>query len=118
MVANTSLADAALDRVFTALGDATRRSILARLSAPDGCELTLGELAEPYEMSRQAVAKHLDVLERAGLVDRHPDGRVTRHRFTAEPLGHAAEWVERYRRHWEQQFDALSRFLESPDQES
>lgn len=117
MVANTLAPDPQLDRVFAALGDTTRRAILARLSEVDGPELTLAELAAPFAMSRQAVAKHLDVLEDAGLVDRLPDGRTTRHRFTGEPLDAAAMWVERYRQHWQQQFDALARYLDSTDQE-
>lgn len=116
MVANIQ-DPAGLDRIFTALGDETRRSILARLTEPNGEGLTLAELAAPFAMSRQAVAKHLDVLENAGLVRRLPDGRMTRHHFTGEPLARAAEWVERYRQHWQQQFDALARFLDSTDQE-
>jgi DNA-binding transcriptional ArsR family regulator len=117
MVAYSPVPDTQLDRIFTALGDATRRAILARLGGPDGAGLTLHDLAEPFPISRQAVAKHVAVLERAGLVDRQADGRLTRHRIDATPLASAAHWVEGYRQHWQQQFDALARYLESPDQE-
>lgn len=108
----TYSSDAELDRIFGALADPTRRAILMRLS---GGEASVGELAEPFEISRPAVSKHLDVLERAGLVHRVPDGRVNRCRFDAEPLRPAAEWVERYRRDWEERLDALTRFLETEE---
>lgn len=98
----------ALDATFGALSDATRRGILARLATG---ETTVSELAAPYEMSLPAVSKHLRVLETAGLVTRHKDGRVHRCRLIAEPMKDAAEWIERYRVFWEEQFDALERYL-------
>lgn len=98
-----------LDRVFGALSDPTRRAILARLSAG---EATVGEIAEPFDVSRPAISKHLDVLERAGMVHRVKDGRVNRCQFDGEPLGEAAKWVATYRRYWEGQLDALAKFLE------
>lgn len=98
----------ALDATFGALSDATRRGILARLATG---ETTVSELAAPYEMSLPAVSKHLRVLEGAGLVTRHKDGRVHRCRLIAEPMKNAAEWIERYRVFWEEQFDALERYL-------
>jgi DNA-binding transcriptional ArsR family regulator len=99
----------ALDATFSALSDATRRGILARLASG---ESSVSELAAPYEMSLPAVSKHLRVLESAGLVERHKDGRVQRCRLIAEPLKDGAEWIERYRLFWEQQFDALALYLE------
>jgi DNA-binding transcriptional ArsR family regulator len=98
----------ALDATFGALSDATRRGILARLALG---ESSVSELAAPYEMSLPAVSKHLRVLEGAGLVVRHKDGRVHRCRLIAEPMKSAAEWIERYRMFWEEQFDALERYL-------
>jgi DNA-binding transcriptional ArsR family regulator len=101
-------APGALDRTFGALSDATRRGILARLALG---ESSVSELAAPYEMSLPAVSKHLRVLENAGLVTRHKDGRVHRCRLIAEPMKDAADWIERYRMFWEEQFDALERYL-------
>ncbi len=98
-----------LDLVFGALADPTRRDILARLS--EGIA-TVGELARPYDMSRPAISKHLRVLERAGMVRRTRDGRVSRCGLDAGPLRDAAAWVERYREFWEGQFDRLTRYLE------
>lgn len=102
------IAAPALDATFGALSDATRRGILARLARG---ESSVSELAAPYEMSLPAVSKHLKVLEGAGLVTRHKDGRVHRCRLIAEPMKDAAEWIERYRVFWEEQFDALARYL-------
>ncbi len=98
-----------LDRVFGALADPTRRAILARLSHG---EATVGQLAAPFDMSRPAISKHLRVLERARLVRRTPEGRMSRCELDAEPMQQAAEWVERYREFWEQQLDSLKRYVE------
>jgi DNA-binding transcriptional ArsR family regulator len=100
---------ATLDSTFAALSDATRRGILAQLAHG---ETSVSELAAPYDISLPAVSKHLRVLEGAGLVARHKDGRVHRCRLVAEPMKGAAEWIEHYRKFWEQQFDALARYLE------
>lgn len=97
-----------LDLTFGALADPTRRAILARLAHG---EATVGELADPFEISRPAISKHLRVLERAGLVERTRQGRVSRCELDAAPMRDAAEWVERYRRFWEGRLDALSRYL-------
>lgn len=99
-----------LDLIFGALADGTRRAILARLARG---EATVGELAAPFEVSRPAISKHLRVLERAGLVERTRDGRVSRCGLDAEPLREAADWVERYRQFWEGRLDALSSYLET-----
>ena|SRR3712207_454698 len=98
----------ALDSTFAALADPTRRAILARLSSG---EVTVTELAEPFEMTLPAVSKHLRVLERAGLISR---GRVAQSRpcrLEAAPLREAAGWVVQYRRFWEESFDRLDDYL-------
>lgn len=105
--------DTELDTVFSALGDATRRAILARLAAEGECRVT--ELAAPYRMSLPAVSKHLRVLENAGLVTKRKDGRVVRCRLEPAPLKQAADWVEQYRAFWDGQFDRLAAYLEAAD---
>jgi len=100
-----------LDSVFGALSDATRRAILEELAHG---ERTVGELARPFEISRPAISKHLRVLERAGLVHRTPEGRISRCALDASPLRRAADWVELYRDFWEERLDALARYLETP----
>jgi DNA-binding transcriptional ArsR family regulator len=99
---------ATLDTVYSALGDRTRRAILTRLA--DG-ESTVGELAQPFAVSRPAISKHLRVLERAGLVRRTRHGRVSRCRLDPQPLAAAAGWLEHYRRFWEQRLDRLDMYL-------
>lgn len=98
-----------LDLTFGALADPTRRAILGRLAEGD---TTVGDLATPFSVSRPAISKHLRVLERAGLVRRTRDGRVSRCGLDAAPMRDAAAWVERYRRFWESQLDSLARYLE------
>jgi DNA-binding transcriptional ArsR family regulator len=97
-----------LDATFSALSDATRRGILARLALG---ETSVSELAEPYAMSLPAVSKHLRVLERAGLVTRKKSGRVHRCRLVSRPMKDAALWIEDYRQFWEAQLDSLEEFL-------
>ena len=106
-----------LDRTFAALSDPTRRAILARLAQGD---ISVSELAEPFNVSLPAISKHLRVLERAGLLVQERDGRVRRCHLVAEPLKEAAEWIVRYREFWEAQFDALAEYLTRtlPDKES
>jgi DNA-binding transcriptional ArsR family regulator len=99
-----------LDATFAALSDATRRGILARLAQG---EASVSALAAPYDISLPAVSKHLRVLERAKLIARRKEGRVNRCRLVAAPMKDAAEWIERYRQFWEEQFDALARFLKA-----
>jgi len=105
MVTNSN----SLDLTFGALADATRRGILTRLARGDA---TVGELARPFRVSRPAISKHLRVLERAGLVRRMRDGRLSRCGLEAGPMRDAAAWVERYREFWEGQLDSLSRYFE------
>lgn len=100
----------ALNEIFGALADSTRRAILARLARG---EATVGELAQPFAISRPAISKHLRVLERARLVQRTPDGRMSRCEIDGARMRDAAEWVERYRRLWETQLDSLERYVES-----
>jgi DNA-binding transcriptional ArsR family regulator len=112
------VSNSALDHVFNALADPTRRVILQQLT--EG-EATVGELAQPFEMSRPAVSKHLRVLERAGLVERTIDGRITRCSLSAGPMRDASEWVEQYREYWDDQLDRFKRYLEdtpTPSQSS
>jgi DNA-binding transcriptional ArsR family regulator len=100
--------DDTLSRVFAALADPTRRDIVARLSVADA---TVNHLAEPYQMSLQAVYKHLRVLEEAGVVSR-PSGRQPRpvHLETGA-LDLMDEWIERYRRQAEERYQRLDRLL-------
>src|SRR3989454_5906493 len=102
----------ALDATFAALADPTRRAILARLA---GREASVSELARPFAISLPGVHKHLRVLERAGLVAHAKHGRVRRCRLVARPMREAARWIERYRRYWEAQFDALTAYLAQPE---
>lgn len=102
--------DDRLDAVFAALADPTRRAIIARLAK---AELSVGELAEPFAMSRPAISKHLDVLQRAGLVKRIAAGRKNHCRFVGGPLLTATDWMLRYRHFWTDQFDALAKHFDS-----
>jgi DNA-binding transcriptional ArsR family regulator len=100
--------DNELNSIFAALADATRRGILARLAQG---EASVSDLAAPFDISLPGVSKHLRVLERAKLIRRRKEGRINRCRLVAEPMKNAAEWIEHYRQFWEEQFDALARFL-------
>ena len=91
-----------LSTTFAALADPTRRAILARLALG---ETSVSELAEPFDMSLPAVSKHLKVLERAGLVARGREAQWRPCRLEAGPMKEATDWLERYRRFWEQSFD-------------
>jgi DNA-binding transcriptional ArsR family regulator len=102
-----------LDRTFAALADPTRRRILEHLSQGDHC---VTDLARPYAMSLPAVSKHLRVLEKAGLVHRRRDGRVHRLKLEAAPMKQAAQWIEEYRRFWEQSLDRLDEYLKKLQQ--
>jgi DNA-binding transcriptional ArsR family regulator len=97
-----------LDAVFAALSDPIRRRILERLA--EG-EASVGDLAAPFQVTAPAISRHLRVLERAGLLDRHKKGRVHRCRLRPRPMNDAVEWIEQCRKFWEQQFDALERYL-------
>ena len=97
-----------LSTTFAALADPTRRAILARLASGE-CSVT--ELAEPFEMSMAAVSKHLKVLERAGLIARTRDAQWRPCHLAAGPLKEVAEFIDHYRRFWEESFDRLDAYL-------
>jgi DNA-binding transcriptional ArsR family regulator len=97
-----------LNATFAALADPTRRAILARLSSG---ETSVSELAEPFAMSMPAISKHLKVLQRAGLIERGREAQWRPCRLAAAPLKDASDWLEHYRRFWEEAFDRLEDYL-------
>ena len=97
-----------LSATFAALADPTRRAILARLALG---ATSVSELAEPFAMSMPAVSKHLKVLERAGLITRGRDAQMRPCRIDARALKEADDWLEKYRRLWEDRFDRLDDYL-------
>jgi DNA-binding transcriptional ArsR family regulator len=98
-----------LSLTLSALADPTRRGLLAQLAKGDK---TVGELAKPYDMSLAAVSKHLKVLETAGLISRGREAQWRPCKLEAAPLREVADFVEFYRRHWEQSLDRLGDYLE------
>jgi DNA-binding transcriptional ArsR family regulator len=98
-----------LSRTFAALADRTRRAMLARLA--EG-EATVGQLAEPFDMSFAAVSKHLRVLENAGLVTRGRDAQYRPAQLNARPLAAASGWIDDYARFWADSFDAMGSYIE------
>jgi DNA-binding transcriptional ArsR family regulator len=98
-----------LDATFAALADPTRRAILARLASG---QASVRELAEPFAMSQPAISKHLKVLERAGLISRGREAQRRPRRLEAKPLADATQWLERYRRFWEGNYQRLDALLE------
>src|SRR2546429_1937483 len=102
-----------LDRVFFALSDPVRRQILERL---DGQALLVSELAAPFEISLQAVSRHIQVLVRAGLIQQERTGRISRCSLDAGPLLDAAVWMNRYSKYWQQQLDVLAATLSEIDE--
>jgi DNA-binding transcriptional ArsR family regulator len=104
----TDIAIEQLDRTFAALSDPTRRAIVERLA--DG-EASVTELAAPFAMSLPAVSKHLKVLEKAGLISRGRRAQWRPCRLEPEPLKEASDWLEEYRRLWEERLDRLDEYL-------
>jgi DNA-binding transcriptional ArsR family regulator len=104
-----------LSMIFAALADPTRRAILERLRTG---EATLAQLAEPFDMTVQAVALHLKVLERSGLIARGRVAQTRPARIAPAPLDHAAKWLLRYREFWEGSFDRLDGYLEDLQQDA
>lgn len=102
-----------LSRTFAALADPTRRAILERLS---GGAATVGELAEPFDMTFAAVSKHLRVLESAGLVTRGREAQYRPAALDARPLAEASRWIGDYSRFWEDSVDALDQYLNALQQ--
>jgi DNA-binding transcriptional ArsR family regulator len=98
-----------LDLVFRALGDQTRRALLARLAERSA---TVMELAEPFAMSLPAVSRHIKVLERARLIERTVDGRVHHCALDVEPLQTVDQWLRRYRSFWNESLDSLAKYVE------
>src|SRR3979411_2425931 len=99
-----------LSATFAALADPTRRAILARLALG---ETSVTELAKPFEMSMPAVSKHLKVLEHAGLISRSRDAQMRPCKIEAQALKQADDWLEEYRRLWEQRLDRLEDYLKA-----
>ena len=97
-----------LDATFAALADPTRRAILAKLASGDA---TVNDLAKPFKMSQPAISKHLKVLERAGLITHIQVAQSRPRRIVAAPLKEATDWLETYRKFWEEQFDRLDLLL-------
>jgi len=97
-----------LSATFAALADPTRRAILARLASG---ETSVLDLAKPFDISLPAVSKHLKVLERAGLIERGREAQWRPCRLQANPLKGVADWVEFYRRHWEESLSRLDSYL-------
>jgi DNA-binding transcriptional ArsR family regulator len=97
-----------LSTTFAALADPTRRAILAKLASGQ-CSVT--ELAEPFDMSMPAISKHLKVLEKAGLIARGREAQWRPCRLDAAPLREVADWVEHYRRFWDESLDRLDAYL-------
>ena len=103
-----------LSAVFAALADPTRRAILAELTSGP---VPVNALAKPFKMSLPGVSKHLKVLERAGLITRSRAAQWRPCRLHAQPLQGAADWVEKYRRFWEESFDRLGDYLKELQKE-
>lgn len=107
-----------LSTTFAALADPTRRAILARLA--EG-EATVNELAAPFDLRLPSVSKHLKVLEQAGLIEQSRQAQWRPRRLQAAPLKEVAQWVDRYRRFWDDSFDRMSDYLDAlqthPEQE-
>jgi DNA-binding transcriptional ArsR family regulator len=104
---------ATLDSVFSALADPTRRAIVMRLSQG---EASVSELAAPFAVSLPAITKHLTVLDRAGLLDHHKEGRVRYCRLRAAPMRVANDWLNSYRVFWERRLDSLAYHFKQPEE--
>ncbi|HEX3775429.1 MAG TPA: metalloregulator ArsR/SmtB family transcription factor [Polyangiaceae bacterium] len=109
-IAKETKRDERLDAIFHALSDATRRRIIAELARGSQA---VTELALPFPISLPAISKHLDVLERAGLVRRAREGRFQRCHLTAAALDDASAFIERYRAYWHTNLDQLAAFVEA-----
>ena len=107
-----AFSDKMLDRTFAALAHPTRRAILTRL-ATEGSG-SVGDLAEPFDVSLMAISKHLKIMGKAGLIRREKDGRVRRCSFDPGSIEVANDWIEEHRKFWTQQLDSLAAFLERP----
>ncbi|MGI9515264.1 MAG: ArsR/SmtB family transcription factor [Anderseniella sp.] len=106
----TDLAEHRLNAVFSALSDPVRRSILEMIADR---ELLVSEIASAFDISLQAVSRHIQVLVRAGLVQQQRSGRISRCRIETGPLYDAAVWLNRYTQYWQDQFDLLATLLDT-----
>lgn len=97
-----------LDKIFKALADPTRRTLIKNLSRS---ERVMTELAAPFDMSLAAISKHVKVLETAGLVERRWDGNFSYISLNAQAMAAADEWLENYRKFWEARLDSLEKYL-------
>jgi DNA-binding transcriptional ArsR family regulator len=104
-----------LDAVFAALSDPVRRAILMRL---DGSDLLVSEIAAPFDISLQAVSRHIQVMVRAGLIEQRRTGRISRCSLVAGPIYGAAVWINRYSKYWQEQFDLLAMVLDDAGRKS
>ena len=104
----------ALDRTFHALGDSSRRRMLAELAERGEC--TASDLARPFDVAQPTVSKHIKVLERAGLVERRIDGRNHVFRLVQAPLDEAESWIARHRKFWKGTLRRLERYLDEEGQ--
>jgi len=98
-----------LSTTFAALADPTRRAILARLTSG---QVSVNDLAAPFDISLPAISKHLKVLERSGLITRSRDAQWRPCRLTASPMKNAVDWLEHYRRFWDESLDRLDEYLQ------
>lgn len=105
-----------LDRIFSALGDPTRRAMLARLEREDS--LSVSALAEPFAIKLPAVMKHLDVLSDAGLIRRRKRGRTVTVKISPGPLRDASHWLRRYEHFWSSSLDRLAEYAERKEAEA
>lgn len=105
--------DVELDAVFSALAHPIRRSIIEQLSEGDK---SVGELAEPHDVSLPAISQHLRVLEEAGLLEQTREGRVRRCALQGKPLSEAFSWIVQYRIFWEDTLEAIAREVEGDEQ--
>lgn len=113
---NTSMTGTdSLSLIFSALSDPTRRSILSRLSQG---ELSVTDIAQPYEMSLPAITKHLKVLEKAKLITRGKEAQWRPCQLEAKSLKKADDWISAYRSHWEESFDRLDEYLKTIQSET
>lgn len=105
--------NARLDRTFHALGDGTRREIIAMLAAQGAC--SANELRAPFDVAQPTISKHLKVLEKAGLVERKIDGRTHRFQLIAKTMDDAQSWISRHKAFWTGTLDRLEIFVEDLD---
>ncbi len=100
-----------LDRTFHALGDGTRRRLLSMLAAHGA--LSASELHAPFDVAQPTVSKHLKVLEQAGLISRHVEGRTHRFRLEVAPMQEAEDWIDRHKTFWEGTLQRLEDFVQT-----